>query len=121
MTTKVGSAKLEAAEIKLNAVKGIDSEMEFSPGVTVATYAEAVEVTRQRLDAYNEALAVLERERLALREAEKGLQAITVKVLPAIALKHGKESSQYSMVGGVRPSEQKRTPRKLRAEKQSAA
>lgn len=46
-----------------------------------------------------------------LERAEQALNYLSVKVLPGVATRYDKESDQYEMVGGVKPSEKKRKRR----------
>jgi hypothetical protein len=103
-----GSTEIQKAEVQLATIKRIDPNLQLGQGDSPQTYEDAIAEAHRELIAYHEAAEALETRRIALKAAEKKVKSITVKILAAIALAFGKESPQYSMVGGVRPSEIKR-------------
>lgn len=114
------SAEIEKAEIQLAAINRIDPNLFLGKGDSAKTYAEAIAAAQRELDAYHAAAEALEAQRIALKEAEKKVRAITAKVLAAVALAFGKESPEYTMVGGVRPSEIKRNGNSKKEDDQAA-
>jgi hypothetical protein len=105
------SPTIQKAEIQMAAIKRIDPNLRLGQGDSIETYAQEIAEAQRQLEAFNLAAEVLEAQRIALKESEKRVHAVNVKVLASVALEFGKESPQYSMVGGVRPSEIKRAPR----------
>jgi hypothetical protein len=109
------SPTIQKAEIQMAAIQRIDPNLRLGQGDSIETYAQTISEAQRQLDAYNLAAEALEAQRIALKESEKKVHAVNVKVLASVALEFSKESPQYSMVGGVRPSEIKRTARVSKA------
>jgi hypothetical protein len=109
---KRSSTAVERAERRLASVKSINPNLELSKELSVQTFSEQIEMTRQRVEAYNTTLSLLDANRTAMMEAEKALAEITEKMLLAVALEYGKDSTEYEMAGGTRKSMRKRPTRK---------
>ena len=60
-------------------------------------------------------------QRTAIQEAEKAVSEMSEKMLIGVAFEYGKDSSEYSMAGGVRKSQRKRPARKATTDKSTDA
>ncbi len=106
------SSHLEKAKTRLSAIKSISSSLDMGKGLSIQAYSALVEKTRQRVDAYNATVAMLDADRVVMQETEKELQELTEKMLLGVAIEFGKDSPEYKIAGGIRKSERKRPDRK---------
>jgi hypothetical protein len=113
------SKVLEKAYVRAAGLRSIGPE-DFGGGLTSAAYEAAVEDTRQKLDAYNEALSLVDERANILTDSEKTLQDLNERVLAGIAAKYGKNSNQYEKIGGIRKDDRKR-PSVRKSSKQPSA
>lgn len=109
---KKNSAILQTAERRLSGMKAIDPKLDLGGGCSTNNIDAKAKDVRKKLDEYNTLLAQVDAAANRLERAEKDLNRLSVKVLPGVATRYDKESDQYEMVGGVRPSERKRAKRK---------
>ena len=82
-----------------------------STGNSPSLVTSKVKDVRKKLEEYNDLLTTVDAAVNELERAEKALKRLSVKVLPEVATRYDKESDRYEMVGGVKPSERKRTKR----------
>ena len=107
-----GSSVLSTAEKRLSGMKSIDPKLDLGGGCTINNVEAKAKEVRKKLDDYNALLTTVDAAANELERAEKALNRLSVKVLPGIATRYDKESDQYEMVGGVKPSERKRSRRR---------
>ena len=105
------SASLKTAERRFSGMKLINHKLGLVGGrITTAIDAKVKDV-RKKLEDYNALLTSVDAAANELERAEKALTYLGNKVLPGIATRYDKESDQYEMVGGVKPSDRKRSKR----------
>ena len=109
---KSASPAIEVAQARLAALKSMDPKPDLGGDLTIANYQAATQAVQAKLEAYHTLLSQADDAANVLREAEKELNALNVRVLLGVASKYGKNSSQYEVAGGTRLSEIKRPPRK---------
>lgn len=100
MSDYISEALLRAANLK-----AIDPDLDLGNGLTIAAYESEIAATQAQLDAYNAKLAQADAEGNAFRDMEKNLRALNARMLAAVGVKYGKDSSEYEMAGGTRSSE----------------
>lgn len=105
------STALETAEHRLSGMKLIDQKLNLGGGCTTQALDSKIKALRKVLTEYNTELSTLDALGNAVERAEQDLKYLSNKVLPGIATHYDKESDQYEMVGGVKPSDRKRTKR----------
>lgn len=110
---KRSSAILNKAELRIAALKSIDTSLDLGNGLTVQSFSEVIEDTRQQLEAYNTALSTVDQTRNIVAENEKILAELCERMLAGVASKYGKNSDEYQMAGGVRKSDRKRNTCKV--------
>ncbi|MBD2357551.1 hypothetical protein H6G41_23545 [Tolypothrix sp. FACHB-123] len=110
---KRSSAILDKAQIRMAALKSIDTSLDLGNGLTVESFSEVIEDTRQQLEAYNTALSTVDQTRNMVAETEKMLAELCERMLAGVASKYGKNSDEYQMAGGVRKRDRKRNTRKV--------
>lgn len=113
MKTKSPSRALEVAQKRLSGLLSSDLNAfaDLGYGITIQSFADAVEDANQKLDHYNKLLSDLEAARVALKDSDKELGKQAEQMLMAVALKYGKDSQYYHLAGGVRLSDRKRKQR----------
>ena len=103
---------MKELEQRIAGMKASDPAMDAGNGVSVAAGEALLTEARTLLENYNIKLAegddLLNQFTAKNREAGK----FNSKVLPAVGLKYGKDSSEYEMAGGKRESERKKPVRK---------
>ena len=97
------------AQRRLSGMKSIDDKLNLGNGCSTATVEAQLNETRKKLEAYNKLLSQATAAGNEFEQAEKELAKLTKKILLGVAMKYDHESNEYEMVGGVRPSERKRT------------
>ncbi|MGD1867453.1 MAG: hypothetical protein ACFB0D_23125 [Phormidesmis sp.] len=108
---KRNSSVLQTAEHRLSGMKLIDPKLDLGGGCTTQNVEAKIKAVRKVLTDYNAQLTALDAMANELERAEQALNYLSIKVLPGVATRYDKESDQYEMVGGVKPSEKKRKRR----------
>ncbi len=108
---KKNSAVLQTAQRRLSGMKAIDPKLDLGGGCTTNNVETKAKDVDKKLEEYNNLLTLVDAAANRLERAEKDLNYLSVKVLPGIATRYDKESDQYEMVGGIKPSERKRAKR----------
>jgi hypothetical protein len=96
---------LEKAELRAAGLKAIDPSMDFGDIRNLQNVTQLIEQYRNKIDAYNTALAVINSSRTEMDELDKNLNDLVEKMLIGVAFKYGKDSREYEMAGAVRKSE----------------
>lgn len=109
---KYTSTRLEKAQTRLAALKSIQATLDMGNGLTVRAYSELIEDARQKLEAYNTALSIVDQSYAAVTDAEEVVAEWTERMLIAVAYQYGKDSEEYQMAGGTRRSDRKRPKRR---------
>lgn len=110
---KKKSSILQTAERRLSGMKAIDPKLDLGGGCTTSNIESKSKEVRKKLDEYNNLLTLVDAAANKLERAEKDLNHLSVKVLPGVATRYDKESDQYEMVGGIKPSDRKRSKRRM--------
>ncbi|MBW4431845.1 MAG: hypothetical protein KME28_08975 [Pelatocladus maniniholoensis HA4357-MV3] len=106
---KRNSIALTKAERRIEGLQMIDSNLNFGNGLSITTYNSMINDLREKLAAYNQARAIMDRTQNALREAECVLNDYSEHMLLGVASRYGKNSDEYEMAGGTRKSQRRRT------------
>ncbi|BAZ01151.1 hypothetical protein NIES37_51500 [Tolypothrix tenuis PCC 7101] len=88
-------------------IKSIDPHLDAGNGLTLFAYSNHIETMRDQENAYNSALANLDRLYTEMLATERQLADMTEHMLMGVATKYGKSSVEYGMAGGV-PKNQRR-------------
>ena len=105
------SVVLNQAEQRLLGMKNIDHKLNLGGGCTTVTVEKKVSEVRAKLQKYHTLLTQADAASNELESAEKELAQLSKKVLKGVAVQFDEDSSEYEMVGGVRPSDRKRSRR----------
>jgi hypothetical protein len=110
---KKKSAILALVEKRLAGMKSINPSLDLGSGCSVSTIESQIIDVRQKLEDYHALLSKVDAAANDLDNSEKQLANLSNKILLGTAWQYGKESNEYEMVGGVRPSDRKRPRRQL--------
>jgi hypothetical protein len=108
------SKVIDKAQHRAAGLASINPDLDLGNSLGLATYKAMITETRNKLEAYNNALSVADAANNALKQSERELAMTTERMLVGVAFKYGKDSSEYEMAGGVRKSERKRPVRKAK-------
>ena len=106
------STSIESAKARANGLKSIDAALDLGNGLTLAAFNTAVQGVEDELGTYNQLLSDLDAQLNKLEDAEIALDGLSSRMLSAVSVKFGKDSSQYEQAGGTRTSERKSPARK---------
>lgn len=106
------STILENAAQRSSSLKAVSDKLDLGPGLSLASFDQAITDTRAKLDDYNQAVAVLDEKQNGLEASEKTLADLSSRMLAGVGAQYGKDSDEYEKAGGVRLSERTRAPRK---------
>ncbi len=109
------SKDLSDAQKRDAGLSAIDSSgnLDLSNNLTQVAYRAQIDKTALALDAHNTALAEADKRGNVVKAEEKILRKLSSKILAAVALKYGLDSSEYEQVGGTRESERQLRGRRL--------
>lgn len=110
---KRGSAVLQKAERRCTGVKSFAAEFNFGDDLTLEQYTQKIETLRAQIDTYNQALSHADAASNAVEATEAELRSLSERLLMAVAVKYGKDSSEYELAGGTRTSDRKRPRRAI--------
>ncbi|MGH1396962.1 MAG: hypothetical protein ACRAVC_23445 [Trichormus sp.] len=102
---KSNSPILEKAELRSSGLKAIDPNMDFGESRNLKNMTQLIDKLRDKIDAYNTAIAVITSSKTEIKELEKTLGELCEKMLIGVAFKYGNNSREYEMAGGVRKSD----------------
>lgn len=105
---KKESSTLAKAEWRLSGMKSISEKLDLGHGLSTATYEKDIIALREEIGEYNMLLSKVDAVSNQVSAAEKELASLTSRMLMAVSLKYGKDSSEYEMAGGTRKSERRR-------------
>ena len=108
---KRNSSILQLAERRLTGMKIINPKLDLGGGCTTSAVEAKVKEVKNKLENYNIQLSNADTAANELERAEKELNRLSNKVLPGVATRFDKESDEYEIVGGVKPSERRRPRR----------
>lgn len=112
---KKKSEVIEQAQQRLAGMKSINEKLDLGNGCSTTTVESKLKEARQKMEAYNKLLSQAAAAANEFEKAEKDLSGLSKKILLGTAMKFDRESNEYEMVGGVRPSERKRSRRSASA------
>lgn len=102
---KKTSRTLERIELRVAGLQAIDPLMTFGDDRDLRNITQLIEQLRNKISAYNTALAVIDSSKSEIHTLETTLNDLAEKMLIGVAFKYGKDSSEYEMAGGVKKSD----------------
>jgi hypothetical protein len=110
---KKTSRILTLAEKRISGIQSIAADLDLGSGIHAEGYQHVIEALRQKVNAYNELLSLVDQAANAIKVAEQEARDYSERILLGVATKYGKDSDEYEMAGGVRKSERKHRTRKV--------
>ncbi|NJL38099.1 MAG: hypothetical protein HC899_16180 [Leptolyngbyaceae cyanobacterium SM1_4_3] len=104
---KRSSLTLERAERRAAGMRSIQADLDLGNGMTVEAYTTAVEAMRDTQNKYNTLLSSVDQAYNDMLAMEKDLAELSERMLSAVSVKYGRNSTEYEMAGGVRRSERR--------------
>ncbi|PSN14477.1 hypothetical protein C7293_11425 [filamentous cyanobacterium CCT1] len=105
------SIRLQKAERRAAAMGSIKPKLDMGNDMTLDEFWAAIEDMRDRQNKYNELLSTVDQLYNEMITAEKALAERSERMLNAVAVVYGRNSSEYEMAGGKRRSERRRSSR----------
>ena len=102
------STAIERAERRAAGISSIKTDLDMGNGMTLESFWDDIETVRDRQTQYNQMLSKVDQFYNELLESERKLSEKSSKMLQAIAIVYGRDSSEYEMAGGKRRSERRR-------------
>jgi uncharacterized protein YukE len=109
---KKNSKTIDAAKVRIAAIRSIDPNFDLGNGKTSAAYQGAIDDAQKQLDNYNTMLSQVDEAYNYHLASEKKLRDVNEAMLLGVADKYGKDSNEYEKAGGKRKSERKKPVRK---------
>ena len=105
------SAALETARRRIAGLKQILPKPDFGSVMTEEAYQAEIDGYSTELDAYNGEVAALDDKTNRLDVREQRLADFNQRILAAVKMQFGPDSSEVELVGGVRRSDRKKPAR----------
>ncbi len=102
------SSALTKAERRIEGLQTINPGLDFGNGFSITGYNTLVNEVREKLAAYNQARAIVDKEQNTLVDAERALNNYSEHMLLSVASRYGKNSDEYEMAGGTRKSDKRK-------------
>ncbi|BCL34159.1 hypothetical protein NSMS1_06060 [Nostoc sp. MS1] len=99
-------------------MNSIDLNLDLGNGLTLSAFSKLINTMQAKENAYNSALANLDKLYREMLETERELGDMTEHMLMGVGVKYGRSSVEYGMAGGV-PKNQRR--KRLRGESPSSS
>lgn len=97
---KRSSRIIEKAEKRLSGIASIDPHLDLGNGLTIASYRQRINQTRQNLADYNMRLSQADGAQNKVEESERELSRLSEQMLLGVALRYGRDSNEYEVAGG---------------------
>lgn len=104
---KRSSPVLQKAVRRAAGMNSIDPNLDVSNGLTLPAFSTLIETMRTKENAYNSALANVDKLYSEMLQTERELGDMTEHMLMGVGARYGKSSVEYGMAGGV-PKTQRR-------------
>lgn len=95
----------EKTEHRLAGLKAINPNLDLGEGCNVIVIQDTIDQLRDRVNTYNDALAMIDSTQIDIQNLEKQLTQLSQKALLGVAFKYGRDSDQYRLAGGTPTSE----------------
>lgn len=117
---KRSSTILEKAERRASGMNSIGADLNLGNDLTLDAFWDDIHDLREMQQAYNQLLSSVDQAYNEMLIAEKALAVKSERLLKAVAVIYGPDSSEYEMAGGRRRSERRRNNRAATAEESVA-
>jgi len=103
------SNSLDNLKQRFAGMTSIDPKIDLGNGITAEEADKLVKQGDTLLQEYNTLLSDTDEKQFQIEQLEKKMDTFCVGILASAAVKYGKDSIEYEMVGGKRKSDIKRT------------
>ena len=103
------SKVLAKAIARSSNLKAISPTLDLGGGLSVEAFDQLIAETEAALNDYNQTVALLDDKGNRLDDLLAQVNDMSGRMLAGVGARHGKNSSQYEIAGGIRPKEVKRT------------
>ncbi|HIK07016.1 MAG TPA: hypothetical protein IGS40_20385 [Trichormus sp. M33_DOE_039] len=107
MRRKRSSLVLKKAVRRAAGMNSINPNLDVGNGLTLPVFSTLIETMQTKENAYNSALANLDKLYREMLETERELGDMTEHMLMGVGVVYGKSSVEYGMAGGI-PKNQRR-------------
>jgi hypothetical protein len=98
---KRSSPVLQKAVRRASGMNSIDPNLDVGNGLTLPAFSTLIETMRTKENAYNSALANVDKLYSEMLQTERELGDMAEHMLMGVGAKYGKSSVEYGMAGGV--------------------
>ncbi len=109
------SNSLDNLKQRLAGMTSIDPKIDLGNGITAEEAEKLVKSCDTMLQEYNTLLSDADEKQYEIEQLEKKMDTFCVSILASAAVKYGKDSFEYEIVGGKRTSDIKRKSSKKKA------
>ncbi len=106
--SKRTSKTIIKTERRAAGIASINPDLDLGNGITLKAYQADIKQARECETEYNKMLASLDRFYNEMVADDRQLAKKSSRILQAIAVVYGRNSSEYEMAGGTRQSERRR-------------
>jgi uncharacterized protein YukE len=106
------SKTIAKAKVRISGMKSLDPALDMGNGLSVKTYAAAIQAAEQKVEAFNTAVATISQLSSDAEKAEKALAELSERMLSTVAGRYGRTSNEYEMAGGTKRTNRRRSPKK---------
>ncbi|BAY38838.1 hypothetical protein NIES2111_31870 [Nostoc sp. NIES-2111] len=107
MRRQRSSPILKKAVRRASCMNSIDPNLDMGNGLTLPAFSKLIDTMQTKENAYNSALANLDKLYREMLETERELGDMAEHMLMGVGVKYGRSSVEYGMAGGV-PKNQRR-------------
>jgi small-conductance mechanosensitive channel len=91
----------EKMEHRLAGLRAINPNLDLGEGCSVVAIQETINQLREKVNAYNDALSVVDSTQIEIENLEKQLNQLSQKAMLGVAFKYGRNSNEYRLAGGT--------------------
>jgi uncharacterized protein YhaN len=110
---KRSSRILDKAQRRSASMQSISDQLDLGSGLSIQLYNKNIDSLRNKMNAYNKALSLVDELQSEVEQAEQSLATYSEQILLGVAAKFGKNSNEYEKAGGVKKSDRKRPTRRI--------
>jgi hypothetical protein len=91
----------EKMEHRLAGLRAINLNLDLGEGCSVVAIQKTINQLREKVNAYNDALSVVDSTQNDIENLEKQLNQLSQKAMLGVAFKYGRNSNEYRLAGGT--------------------
>lgn len=103
---------VQKAQKRLDGLNSIEEDLDLGNGVSVATLKAAIKKVTDGISSFNQSLSQVDQKDNEVKFDIKSMNDLSSRALKGVEFKYGKNSDEYEMAGGTRPSDRKKSSKK---------